>query len=198
MGTSDVDLKALDADLQELPKPKRGWFARNWKWFLPVLVLLIIVAGGGGYAGWFYHKVFGNEASRHAMSKIAENKDIVAALGEPIKCLYLSPTPSIRQDASETDIHWTIVGSSEKQAKVHIFRRLMNGKWETVTADVTLPDGKKISLIGDDEGEVAPPFNPQPPPTADAKPGDKAAGKPADENMPEDISPNIPPPEESK
>jgi len=194
MSANDIDLAALDHDLQKLGKPPRGWFSRNWKWFVPVLILSIIVAGGGGYAGWFFQRVLGHEAYKHVMSKIRENKDIIARLGEPIKTIYLSPAPSIRKEERETDILWTIVGSAEKQAKVHVFQRLMNGKWETSIAEVTFPDGKKVSLIDEDDGNVAKPFNPQPVPAADANP----PGKPVDENMPDDLSPKIPSPEESK
>jgi hypothetical protein len=195
MSANDIDLKALDRDLQKLGKPPRGWFSRNWKWLVPVLLLLIIVVGGGGYACWFFQRVFGNEAYKHSMTKILENKVIKASLGEPIQTVYLSPAPSIRKDASETDILWTIAGSAEKQAKVHVFQRLMSGKWETSIADVTLPDGKKVSLIDEEEGG-APLFQPQvtPAPDENANP----PGKPAEENMPDDLSPKIPSPEDSK
>ncbi len=195
MSKNDIDLAALDRDLQKLKKPPRGWFRRNWKWFVPVLLMLVIVAGGGFAYWWIYQRVFSHEAYRQAMSKIRESKEIGASLGEPISTRYTNPGPSIREDSDETNILWTITGPTGKEAKVHVFQRLMSGKWETVISEVTLPDGKKISLIEDEAGG-APLFQPQaaPPAGATAKPSDK----PTEENMPEDLSPNIPPPEESK
>jgi hypothetical protein len=191
MSTNKIDLEALGRDLQKLDKPQRGWFGRNWKWFVPLLLLLIVVVVGAGYGCWFYQRILGNEAYQKAMVKIAADKDIVTALGESIKLRYFSPTPSFRRDAGETDILWTVVGSAEKQAKVHVFQRLMSGKWETIISEIVLPNNKKISLIDEDEGNAPPPFVPQTTPAADSN----STEKPSEENMPDDLSPNIPSPE---
>jgi hypothetical protein len=60
-----------------------------------------------------------------------------------------------------------------------------------------LPNAKKI-LLNEDEGEGgAPVFQPAPAaPAGDANPNPQ--GKPSEENMPEDLTPKIPAPEESK
>ncbi len=197
MSSKEIDTAELDRDLQKLPKSEHGRFRRVVKWVL--FLLLLILVGGGGFAYWMiYQRVFSHEAYQQAMRKIVDNKDIKAALGEPIKTRMTNPGPSIRQESTETNILWTIAGPTGKEAKVHVFQRLMSGKWETSISEVTLPDGKKISLIDEDGG--APPFQaPSAPPfDPNAKPSDKPSNKPADENMPEDLSPNIPPPEESK
>lgn len=198
MSSKEIDTAALDRDLEKLPKPKRGGFRRVMKWIL--LLLLLIIVGGGGFAYWLiYQRVFSNEAYQHAMTKIAANKDIKAVLGEPITTRMTNPGPSMRQESTETNLLWTITGPTGKEAKVHVFQRLMSGKWETIISEVTMPDGKKISLVDEDEGG-APPFPaPGGAPAFDpnAKPADKSADKP-NENMPDDLSPNIPPPEEAK
>ncbi|MCC6126234.1 MAG: hypothetical protein IT426_14850 [Pirellulales bacterium] len=195
MSAKEIDLAALDRDLQNLKKPPKSRWARFFRWFLAILLLLLLAGGGGAY--WFFQRVLSHEAYLHAMRKIGENEEIKTNLGAPITTIYLSPAPSIRQDSSETDILWTIAGSSGKQAKVHVFQRLMNGKWETSIAEVTLPDGKsgrKVSLIEEDDAGGAPLFNPQAAPPADAPP----PAKPAEETMPEDLTPSIPKPEEAK
>jgi hypothetical protein len=193
MSEKDIDLAALDRDLQKLGKPPRGWFSSNWKWFVPVLLLLILLVGGGIAYYLIYQRVFSHEAYQQSMSKILENKEIKESLGEPVKTRFTNPGPSIRQDSTETNILWTLAGSSGKEAKAHVFQRLMDGKWETIIAEVTLPSGKKVSLIDEEEGG-APPFQPQAAPAPEAKTPDK----PATENMPDDLSPKIPAPEETK
>jgi hypothetical protein len=197
MSKNDIDVAALERDLQKLKKPQRGWFGRNWKWFVPVFILLVIVLGGGGYAAWQFNKVLGHEAYQKAMVKIRENEEIKKSLGEPITMIYLSPAPAIRKDDTETDILWTIAGSSGKQAKAHIFQRLMGGKWETTIAEVTLPDVNKPISLEDEEGG-APPFVPEGnPATADGN--GTPATKPTEEMMPDDImTPNIPTADEAK
>ena len=39
MNMEDIDLAALDKDLRKLTQtPKqRGWFRRNWQWFVPLV-----------------------------------------------------------------------------------------------------------------------------------------------------------------
>jgi hypothetical protein len=193
MSGKDIDLAALDRDLQNLKKPTRGWFGSNWKWFVPLFLLLIIAVGGGVAYYLVYQRVFNHEAYQHAMGKIHENKEIKDSLGEPIKTRMTNPGPSIRQESTETNLLWTIVGSSGKEAKVHVFQRLMNGKWETIISEVIMPDKKKISLIDEEEGG-APPFQAPPATPADANPSEK----PKEETMPDDLTPQIPAPEESK
>jgi hypothetical protein len=197
MSSKEIDTAALDRDLQKLPKREPSRFRRIMKWTL--LLLLLIVVGGGGFAYWLiYQRVFNHEAYQHAMSKIAANKDIKAVLGEPVTTRMTNPGPAMRQESTETNVLWTITGPTGKEAKVRVFQRLTNGKWETITSEVTMPDGKKISLIDEDEGG-APPYQAPGAPAFDpnAKPDDKSADK-SNENMPEDLSPNIPPPEEPK
>jgi hypothetical protein len=198
MGSKEIDTAALDRDLQNLPKAKRGWLRRTGKWAL--ILLLFIVVGGGGFAYWLiYQRVFGHEAYQHAMTKIAANKDIKAALGEPITTRMTNPGPAIRQESTETNILWTITGPSGKEAKAHVYQQKRSGKWETIISEVTMPDGNKISLIDEEEGG-APPFQSPAAPSFDpnAKPTDKPADNAANDSMPEDLSPNIPQPEEAK
>jgi hypothetical protein len=197
MSSKEIDTAALDRDLQNLPKREPSRFRRIMKWIL--LLLLTIVIGGGGFAYWLiYQRVFSHEAYQQAMKKIAAKEDIKAVLGEPITTRMTNPGPAIRQESTETNVLWTITGPTGKEAKARVFQRLMNGKWETITSEVTMPDGKKISLIDEDEGG-APPFAAPAAPAFDpnAKPADKPADK-SNESMPDDLSPNIPPPEESK
>jgi hypothetical protein len=196
MSEKDIDLAALDLDLQKLKKPQRGWFGRNWKWFVPVFLLLVVVIGGGVGYYMIYQRVFNHEAYQQAMAKILENKEIKEFLGEPIKTKMSNPGPTLRQEATETNILWTIVGSTGKEAKARVFQRLntTSGKWETVTAEVTLPGKRPISLVEEEEGEGPPPFQPPAASPANANPPDKAK----EEDLPEDLTPNIPSPEESK
>jgi hypothetical protein len=190
MAMNDIDLTALDRDLQKLKKPQRGWWARNWKRLLLILILLVLA--GVGYAGWYFYELFGNDAYKQAMSKIGANQEIKAILGEPIKQVYLTPLHSFTKDGDDFEMRWEIIGANQQQAKVHVKTRLMNGNWETVLMEVEMPGGKKIPLNADEGGNVAPKFNPQPAPDANQP------GKSADENMPDDLSPKIPSPEESK
>jgi hypothetical protein len=190
MAMNDIDLAALDRDLQKLKKPQRGWWARNWKRILTVIILLILA--GVGYAGWYFYKLFGNEAYKQAMSKIRENQEITAILGEPIKQVYLTPLHSFTKDGNDFEMRWEVIGANQKQAKVDVKTRLMNGNWGTVYMEVELPGGKKIRLNADEGGNEAPKYNPQPVPDA------KQSGKSPDEDMPDDLSPKIPSPEESE
>lgn len=201
MSEKKVDLDALARDLKGMEKPRTGRLRWILKWFV-VLVLLVVV-GGGAFAYWQYQKVLGNEAFKQAMKKIRESAEIKTALGEPVELVYVRPAPSIRQEAGEIDILWTVAGPSGVQAKAHVFQRLMVGKWETVIADATLPDGKKVSLLDENDENAPPPFVPSA--ANEAKPdmpvnpsGNPPPGKQEEENLPDDLAPKMPPVEDAK
>ena len=190
MSENDIDLAALDRDLQKLPKSQRGWWSRNWKRLVLLLVLLLVA--GVAYSGWYFSRLLRNESYQQAMRKISENKEVTAALGEPIKLVYFAPPPSFFSDGDNFEMRWEVIGFTQKQAKAHVKTRLMNGKWETVLMEIKLPGGKNTTLTDDEGGNLPPIFNA--PPAGDKGSSDKTS----EDTMPDDLSPKIPPPEESK
>ena len=85
MRTDDIDVAASDKHGQQPAKQKRrGWFRRNWKWFVPAMLLTIIVGGGGVLYWALFTRVYNLDVCQSAMRTIAADKGLQKALGQPI------------------------------------------------------------------------------------------------------------------
>ena len=188
----DIDMAALHKDLQQIvepPKP-RGWFRRNWRWFVPALLLTIVVGGGGGLYWFFFVRVYNLDVCKSAMQTIAADKGMQETLGEPIQPIRRPPSifskagwqeimPNARVEESEIDVRWNIAGP-KGQAAAKLLAKKRSGEWQTVLLKVTLASGKEVSLqeVGNPANE-APPYvppeaNPNSPKTGVKKPETKS------------------------
>ena len=102
MNMDNIDLAALDRDLQELARDRqqRGWFRRNWRWFVPALLLAIVVVGAGALYWAFFLRVYNLEVCQSAMQTIEADKGMQEALGQPIKPSSGRRRPSCRTPGS--------------------------------------------------------------------------------------------------
>ena len=109
MNMKDIDLAALERDLQELAaqKRRRGWLRRNWLWFLPTLLLALIVLGAGVGYWWFFVRVYRLDVVRAAMQTIQNDKELREKLGQPIGVVWWpsqSAAPNARIEETEKDV----------------------------------------------------------------------------------------------
>src|SRR4030095_7438097 len=89
------------------PPERKGWFGRNWKWFVPVGCLTIVLMAVVFVAAVFYF-VFGSIKSsyayREAMTKTRSNAAVVRELGEPIEPGWLiSGRIDVNESSGEHD-----------------------------------------------------------------------------------------------
>jgi len=168
------DLAALDRDIQGFPpqEKQRGWWSRNWLWFVPTLLLTLIILCCGcpvGIGVWFLNQVYNLDVYKMSMQRIEADEGLRKELGQPITTVAWPP-PSFRveqqNDRGEADIRWDLEGPKGR-AKAHVTARLAADKWELVVLEVVLPSGKKVSLMKEGEGgDDAPPFGEGPKPNA--------------------------------
>lgn len=79
---SDVEMSYPQPD-----QPKKGWFGRNWLWFVPVVILLPILCccGGGGALVWFgIQTITDLPPYKDSVAAVQQDADIQAELGSPI------------------------------------------------------------------------------------------------------------------
>jgi hypothetical protein len=191
MNFDKIDLEALQRDLEEFAREQRerGWFRRNWQWFVPTALLTVVVVGGAAIYWAMFLRVYGLEMCQSAMRTIEADKGLQAALGQPIRTVKWpsrSAAPSARIEETEADVLWSIEGPNGR-ARAHVKARRMLGKWETVTLDVVLPNGKKV-LLNEAGGNEAPP--------ADFSSPKAGSNKPEANAPPPDI--NLAPPDEGQ
>ncbi len=189
MSSNYSDPRALDATFPGPEQKPRGWWSRNWKWFIPTILLCLILMCGGclvGFAALFITGLRHMEPYVITMDKIQEDKEAQEAFGQPIK--DDSWFPVITPDGNNFDIRWDLSGPKGK-GKAHVKARMTGGnQWEINKIDVILPDGKEIhpQIEG---GNEPPPFKPQ---------GAAEGGKKEEAGPPPDLNPKIPTPEGSE
>ena len=68
--------------------PPRGWFGRNWKWFVPVVIVLPIIVCCGGITaivGGVFGMIKSSEPYKHAVAQAQANPQVTAAIGTPVE-----------------------------------------------------------------------------------------------------------------
>jgi hypothetical protein len=206
MNTDRANPAAEKSAQQPAKQKRRGWFRRNWKWFLPLFLLAIVVVGGGAGYWYLFLRVYKLDVVQRAMQAIADDKGMQEALGRPIESIkrpaslfskdgWQEIMPSARVEENEIDVRWNIQGT-KAQGKAHTFAKRRQGKWETLTLEVTPAGGKRVSIreAGDDENEAVPFVpggNPEPPKSQ----GKKPEAKSPDINIDLPIPPGDTPPE---
>lgn len=159
-----MDNFGMPAVEPEIVGQRRGWWSRNWLWFVPTVFLASIIICCGCLTGGFFfavNKMVGMEFARLGLEKIDANEQVRAELGQPIAFVRWPP-PTINvnfeNNRGNADLRGEIEGPKGR-AKVHIQARLDGDKWGLVVLEVWLPSGEKVSLADEIEGvEDAPPF----------------------------------------
>jgi len=133
------------------PPQQKGWFGRNWKWFVPVGCLSIVVAAGAVVAAGVYF-VFGtiksSDVYQQALAKARSNQAVVRELGEPIEPGWLvSGTINVRDDSGNADLRIPVSGP-KKSGAVYATAIKKQGKWDISTLEVEIEgETKRINLL---------------------------------------------------
>lgn len=82
----------MEFNYSQPTQPKKGWFGRNWFWFLPTVILLPLLCCCGGPIGFFWFavsKVSDLPPYKDSIVEAQQNAEVQAELGTPI------PTPGL-------------------------------------------------------------------------------------------------------
>jgi hypothetical protein len=187
MNMDNLDQETLGQNAPVFGQPKRrGWWSRNWLWFVPTVLLALVILCCGcplAIGLWLYSRVFDLDVFQDAMQKIQANAELTRELGQPISPVRWPP-PSFQPEDREMDVRWEIAGPKGR-ANAHVKARLMKGRWETVILEVVLANGKRVSLAVEEGGNEAPKFEPGKPAAAKPPATKPEAGAPAPQiNLP--------------
>ncbi|MHB1037877.1 MAG: cytochrome c oxidase assembly factor Coa1 family protein [Pirellulales bacterium] len=153
------------------PEPKpRGWWSRNWKWFVPIVIVLPLCACGGGCAGLGYFFFWGVEVLKSAepykmaFDQVRQDRAVIQRLGEPIEDATWVPSGNIHIEdgRGEASLDFDVSGP-KGVAHVRAESRRVDSQWGVVLLEVTFDDGKKMILNApkaEKELDEAPPFVP--------------------------------------
>jgi hypothetical protein len=113
-----------------LPK---SWFARNWKWFVPTLILglvLLLALFVGGLVTFVFGLLKSSEPYQHAVSVASSNPDVVRELGTPIAPgWYLSGNINVSGSSGDADLAIPLKGSLHR-GTVYVLAKKTDGVWK--------------------------------------------------------------------
>jgi hypothetical protein len=129
------------------PLPPVDWFGRNWKWFIPFLIVTVAVFLGGTF--WMFTRLMKSSgAYSGAMARARSSQAVIEALGTPIKDGYFTNgTVSQNEQTERANLVIPVSGPKASATMVVIASR-MDGKWHFQRLIVQLDEtGKQIDLL---------------------------------------------------
>ena len=133
------------------PHQQKGWFGRNWKWFVPVGCLgmvLMIVVFVAAVAYFALGSIKSSYVYKEAIAKTRSNAAVVRELGEPIEPGWLiSGRINVNESSGNADVSIPVSGP-KKSGKVYVSAVKKLGKWDFSALEVEI-EGKteRINLL---------------------------------------------------
>ena len=139
--------------------PRRGWFARNWSWSVPLGIVLPIVICAGCCTGIFAAIGIGMKNSEpygQALAAVQEDPRVQEAIGTPIEDATWLPTGEINRTNNRGDARFGFAVRGPKgPAHVHTESRMIDGVWSIVELIVTVDATRERIVVDPQEAEDA-------------------------------------------
>ena len=117
------------------PEPK-GWWARNWRWFVPVSVLGLLLCCCGGpllVGGGVFAALKSTEPYKEALRIARDDPRVVEALGSPVEEGWLLQGNVNRSGAGgNANLHIPVSGP-DGEGTVHVVAVRESGEWRLTT-----------------------------------------------------------------
>lgn len=129
--SSQAEKSCMETLAQTQPAP--GWWARNWKWFVPTGCCLTPLVLGGAFVAFLVLVVFGalkhSDAYKIAVARAKADSRVAAALGTPIsEGWYLSGKTNVNGGSGDADLTIPISGPKGK-GTIYAVATKSAGEW---------------------------------------------------------------------
>lgn len=133
------------------PPRQKGWFVRNWKWFVPAGCLSMILMIAGFIAVVAYLALGSIKSSyvfQQAIDKTRSNADVIRELGEPIEAGWLiSGRIKVNDSFGSADMSIPVSGP-KKSGRVYVLAKKRMDKWDFYGLEVEIEGrGERINLL---------------------------------------------------
>jgi hypothetical protein len=147
---------------------ERGWLRRNWKWFIPSMLLVAIALGAIAVFSYIQIRSYryrANPAYHTALAEVQQNKQIQERLGEPIADSDWNPQGriDISDNLGDAAFNFTVSGP-KGSAEVATQGRMVNGEWAVTRLEVRFADDTRVNLTNEIEAKQeidTPAFDPR-------------------------------------
>ena len=135
--------------------PRRGWWSRNWKWFVPTGCLSLI-ALFLAFIALIVFVVFGamksTDVYKTAVARAKASPAVIAALGSPItEGMFLSGSANTSGGSGTADMSIPISGPKGK-ATIYVTATKSGGEWDYSKLYVQLDQTKERIQLRDSDG----------------------------------------------
>jgi hypothetical protein len=137
---------------------RKGWFERNWKWFVPLAVVTFL-AFIAAFALLIVHLVLGcikdMDVYKEAMNRAQSHPAVVERLGTPVEDGYfVMGNVNMSGSSGEADLSIPIRGPKGK-ATLYVEATRSRGVWNYDVLEVKFRDtGERLDLLGKDTGGI--------------------------------------------
>lgn len=136
------------------PQPPRpGWWARNWKWFVPtgcLAMVLLLVGFAFLIMSLFFGVMKSSDAYKMALAKAKADPRVMTALGTPIEDGFFAwGKTNVSGTSGQADMTVPISGPKGK-GTIYFVASKFAGEWTFSKLMVEIADSKeRIDLIED-------------------------------------------------
>ena len=140
------------------PTTSPNWWSRNWKWFVPVLIVTAIALIGGfilAILTFVMRMMSSSEPYQTAVARAQADPAVVAALGEPVSPgRFTMGEIETNNDSGTAKLSIPLSGP-KGEARLHVYAERETGQWNYDTMVVVVDDSStRIDLL---EGDAATP-----------------------------------------
>ena len=134
-------------------QPPRGWWSRNWRWFVPVSSVVVVLSGVGFFVA-IIALVFGvmknTEVYETALFEAQTNQEVISYLGNRIEDgMFMTGNMEVSPGSGYADIVIPISGQ-KGSASLYVQAEKVAGSWQYSTMQVNVHDSDiSIDLLED-------------------------------------------------
>jgi Cytochrome oxidase complex assembly protein 1 len=141
--------------------PRKGWFARNWKWFVPAL-LIIFLGLPVAILGSVFAAIRSSDAAKESLLRAQSNPLLIQELGTPIEEGWLvGGSINVSGTSGDADLAVPISGP-KASGKIYVTAHKSAGVWSYSAMEAAIAgSNQKINLLSDVTPGVQVPPTPQ-------------------------------------
>jgi len=133
------------------PPEQKGWFGRNWKWFIPtgcLSMFLIAVVCIGAVVYFALGSIKSSYVYQEALNKAKSNPAVISQLGEPIEAGWrISGTINVNGESGNAEVKIPVSGP-KKSGAIHAAAIKKLGKWDFSALEVEIEgEPHRINLL---------------------------------------------------
>ncbi len=135
----------------DAPVQQQSWFARNWKWVIPIGCLVPMLCCGSFVAATYFgisSMIEHSTAFKDAMVLAGSNSEVERLLGTPLKAgMGVTGKISESNGTGSADFRVPISGPKGKGTLHVVAAALKPDQWVLSEAEISLPGGQSIDLL---------------------------------------------------